>query len=130
MRVLSLVGSLLLAATMSGCRGCAEAQPDQSGVQFHANARTYGVRWDNGEVMFIEDYPGFLMGPEMRLRPGAKAPPKEPHPFMNAAFHGASFEKQLRGILTQSTNTDDFLRRVRREGYDVIQYSGPRGDGG
>ena len=80
--------------------------------------------------MFVEDYPGFLMGPELKLRPGAKEPPDEPHPFVNATFRGPSVEKQLRTILAESKNTNDFLRRVRRDGFDVIQDSGPSDGGG
>jgi hypothetical protein len=132
MSIRALFVAAALVSLMVGCGKCRQGQPGyrEGTARVLGDFRSFSVRWDSGEVMYIEDYPGFLMGPELRLRPGAIAPPKEPHPFMNVQFHGASFEKQLRGILAQSTNTDDFLRRVRREGYDVIQYSGPRGDGG
>lgn len=64
---------------------------------------------------------------EIRGEPGpitSTAPPPPggavvTHPFLSAAARDAGYEAQLKGILDRSTSLDDFVARLRAEGYRV-----------
>jgi hypothetical protein len=113
-----------------GVRGC-RCQSDGVQVQPRVlgNFRTFFVRQDGHEVMYIEDYAGLLAGPGCKPPPGSKLA-GEPHPFLNAIFRDPWAREKMRELLAASKNTDDFLNRLRQLGYEVEQTTGPRGDGG
>lgn len=70
------------------------------------------------KVLEVSDQPGPLVS--------VSAPPPRPgqapatHPFLSASAYDPFTEGALRTILLKSSSLDDFLKRLRDEGYRVV----------
>jgi hypothetical protein len=90
--------------------------------------RQVEVSWEGRLVLTARDEPGTLQssaGPP----PGVPGPPGPPdpetglppgvHPFIDAQAHDPVTEGRLRALLDESSDFDDYLRRLREAGFEV-----------
>lgn len=63
----------------------------------------------------VEDQPGVLLSTAAPPPGGAPA-----HPFVNARAHDPFSEGDLATILAESSDYDDFLRRLEAAGYELV----------
>jgi hypothetical protein len=66
-------------------------------------------------LLRFSDEPGPIVGTD-----GSRASPRR-HPFLSAVFLSANDEVRLRALLVRAVSTDDFVLRLRLEGYAVIR---------
>jgi hypothetical protein len=86
--------------------------------------RVYEPQTDN-LLMEFDDRPGILVGPGCKPPAGTDLK-GEPHPFLNATFRGSSTKERIYPVLAKSKSVDDFLLRLRVEGFRLEQTVGPR----
>ena len=99
--------TLLIALSLSVFLPTAEATAQTS--------HSYNVLKAGRLVLTVSDVPGPIVSTAV-LPPGA-SPAK--HPFLSATAHAPEEEDTLRKTLDQSKDFDDFLRRLREDGYTV-----------
>src|SRR5674476_340255 len=106
-RALTII-AILVAATFG-----ARAQLNDRTV--NSSARTYEVLRADRVVLTVRNKPGAIISTAI--------PPVNSsvvmHPFLSATAHSTTEENALHVILEQSSDFDDFLRRLAQSGYTV-----------
>jgi hypothetical protein len=77
--------------------------------------KTYEVLRADRLVLTVQNKPGAIIS---TATPPANSNPVM-HPFLSATAHVASEENALHVILVQSSDFDDFLRRLAQGGYTI-----------
>ena len=99
---------------MWGCTPAPNGRSDgSSGNIGNSSARTYEVLRADRLVLTVRNKPGAITS---TATPPANSNPVM-HPFLSATAHAANEENALHAILEQSSDFDDFLRRLTRNGY-------------
>jgi hypothetical protein len=78
-------------------------------------AKTYEVLRADRLVLTVTNKPGAIIS--TATLPVNSNPVM--HPFLSATAHAASEENALHAILVQSSDFDDFLRRLAQSGYTI-----------
>lgn len=81
----------------------------------NSSAKTYEVLRADRLVLSVRNKPGAIISTAI---PPVKSNPVM-HPFLSATAHVATEENALHSILEQSSDFDDFLRRLAQSGYTV-----------
>jgi|SRR5271167_2565439 len=81
----------------------------------NSSARTYEVLRTDRLVLTVRNKPGAIISTAI---PPADSNPVM-HPFLSATAHAATEENALHAILEQSSDFDDFLRRLTQSGYTI-----------
>jgi hypothetical protein len=82
---------------------------------FTSPIKTYEVLRADRLVLTVKNKPGAIIS---TATPPANGSPVA-HPFLSATAHAATEENTLHTILVQSSDFDDFLRRLARRGYTI-----------
>ncbi len=80
-----------------------------------SSTRTYEVLRADRLVLTVRNKPGAIISTAI---PPANSNPVM-HPFLSATVHVATEESALHAILEQSSDFDDFLRRLTQSGYTI-----------
>ena len=80
----------------------------------------YVVTREGTRVLEMQDRPGFLVST-------APPPPDGPvvHPWINAVALDMESENELGSLLTESTDFDDYVTRLRAAGFTVSAMNNP-----
>lgn len=70
-------------------------------------------------VLEVEDSPGPLISTS--APPPVPGEEPAPHPFLSATAYVATEEHHLREVLGQATSTSDYVERLQKEGYRVVE---------
>lgn len=81
--------------------------------------KRYEVYADDELVLEVEDSPGPLISTS--APPPVPGEEPAPHPFLTATAYVATQEHHLREVLDQSTSTSDYVERLEKEGYRVVE---------
>ena len=84
-------------------------------------ARQVEVRRGERLVLTARDTPGTLRSTAAPPPPPPVGEPWRPpsHPFIDAQAHDAASESRLRELLDESESFDDYLDRLRGDGFDI-----------
>ena len=82
--------------------------------------RRFKVYKDDLLELEIVDQPGPLVS-NSAPPPPPGSPPMKPHPFLSAVAFVPTDEGALRDLLDQSTSLDEFLARLRDQGFRVVE---------
>jgi hypothetical protein len=81
----------------------------------NSSVRTYEVLRADRLVLTVRNKPGAIIS--TAILPPNSSPVM--HPFLSATAHAATEENALHAILEQSSDFDDFLRRLTQSGYTI-----------
>ena len=108
-----LVRALTIIAVLVVTPFWARAQLNDRAVNLPA--RTYEVLRADRLVLTVQNKPGAIISTAI---PPVNSSPVM-HPFLSATAHSATEENALHVILEQSSDFEDFLRRLAQSGYTV-----------
>ena len=108
-----LVRALTIIAVLVAAPFGARAQLNDRTI--NSSARTYEVLRADRLVLTDQNKPGAIISTAI---PPVNSSPVM-HPFLSATAHAATEENALHVILEQSSDFDDFLRRLILSGYTV-----------
>lgn len=108
-----LVRALTIIAVLVTAPFGARAQVNDRSV--NSSARTYEVLRADRLVLIVRNKPGAIIS--TAIPPVNRTPVM--HPFLSATAYAATEENALHTILEQSSDFDDFLRRLTQSGYTI-----------